>query len=94
MTNTQERIEKALASSERPDWFYVGSKVFFVIAFVPVVLMIPNSVGENDEGILAVAERVPFYGWTAVSLATVSGILFALHKLRLAKRSSGDELPE
>jgi hypothetical protein len=88
MKTTQEKIEQALASSERPDWFYVGAKVFFVLAFVPVVLMISITVGGSDEGLLAAADRLPLYGWTALGLATVSGVLHALHKLRPAKRSN------
>jgi hypothetical protein len=84
MTNTQEKVEQALASSERPDWFYVGERVFLVLAFVPIVLMIPG-VGESDEGVLAAANHGPLYGWTALGLATVSGIFHFLKKLRLAK---------
>ena len=84
MKTTQERIKQTPASSERPDWFYVGARAFFVLAFVPVVLMIPSTWGGSDEGLLTAAERVPLYGWTALILASISGILAALHKLRLA----------
>ena len=91
ITSIERRIRESPAWSERPDWFYVGSKVFFVLAFVPIVLMIPNGGGEDHAGLLATAERMPLYGWTAVGLATVSGICFAWHKLRLAKRSNCEE---
>ena len=59
MTSTDERIHQALDSSEPPDWFYVGYKAFLVLAFVPVVLMIPGIVGGSEEEILAAANRVP-----------------------------------
>lgn len=91
---TQERIERALASSEHPGWFSVAAKLFLVLAFVPVLMMIPPAFGENVGGLLALADRVPVYGWTAVGLASLSGLFQALHKLTRRKHSTATGLPE
>ena len=91
---TQERIESALASSEHPGWFNAGAKLFFVLAFVPVLMMIPSAFGEDIDGLLALADRVPVYGWTAVGLASLSGLFQALHKLSRGKHSTATGSPE
>ena len=66
---TQDRIESALASSEHPGWFNAGAKLFRILALIPVLMMIPLVFGEDVNGLLALADRVPVYGWTAVGLA-------------------------
>ena len=72
----------------------MGAKVFPVLAFVPVLMMIAAAFGQDADGLLALADRVPVYGWTAVGLASLSGLFQALHKLTRRKHSTATSLPE
>jgi hypothetical protein len=89
MKLTKERLEEIAAPAERPDWFKVGEKVFLVLAFIPIVLMISAAGEESPEAVLTAAERVPICGWTAVGLACVSGIFAGLRRWKLGKGSPG-----
>ena len=76
-----------MLAAERPDWSEVGSKAFFVLAWFPIVMMIPAALGVNDDEILQLAAGLPFYGWTAVGLASVAGLFRELHKIKFTKRT-------
>lgn len=91
---TQEHIESALASSEHVGWFSAGAKLFLVLAFVPVLMMIPPASGEDVDGLLALADRCAAYGWTALGLASLSGLFHAIHKLTRRENSTAKGLPE
>lgn len=91
---TQHRIESALASSEHPGWLRAGYKLFFVLAFFPILMMIPAGLGDDADGLLKIASRFPAYGWTALGLASVSGLLYGLHKLQLKKSSESNHPSE
>jgi len=91
---TQERIESALASSEHPGWFSAGARLLLVLAFVPVLMMIPPAFGEDVDSLLALADRCSVYGWMALGLASLSGLFHALHKLTRWKHSTPKELPK
>lgn len=91
---TQERIESTLASSEHPGWFRAGAKLFLVLAFVPVLIMIPPAFGEDVGVLLALADRCSVYGWTALGLASLSGLFQSLHKLTRRKLPTAKGLAE
>lgn len=91
MSTTEPKTTQTPTPSERPGLLYALSKLFIVLAFFPVVLMIPGTVGDDYEALQKAAARMPIYGWTAIGLASVSGLLLALHKLRLAKKTDGGE---
>ena len=84
----QERQKHEMASSEwRPELFNALGKLFFVLAFIPVMMMIPHSSTEDVDALLALGKRCSAYGWTAFGLATLSGLFQALHKLTDRKHS-------
>lgn len=61
------------------------AKILFALAWIVVALMCCDFWIWNDGSVDALvrsAERLPYLGWSAVALASVSGVLAGIHKVR------------